>query len=498
MTDPAETASPMPLYVDLDHTLIQTDLAQEMLIQAGKSPITLLKGARAYLRDGSAALKTVLAGSVPVSVERLPYNPAVLEHIRQARTAGRRVVVATAANETVAKAVADHLGLFDDVLASTATQNLKGSAKLTAIKDDCHNSGFEYLGDSRADLPIWQDAAACGFAHIPKGAEQFTTQATLLPKTERDQRRALLKAMRPHQWAKNALLFVPLIFAHLYGDASAVLRVMLAFLSFGLCASAVYLINDLLDVDADRAHPRKCQRPFAAGTLPPATGVGAALVLTVGAFALAACVSGAFLLVLLTYIVTTKAYSLWLKQFSTIDVVVLALLYSLRILAGAAAISVMPSPWLLTFSLFFFLSLAYMKRYIESAHLNDRLQGQPPKNAPSQERLPIRNYYAGDLTTVQTFGIANGALSLLTLAEYVSSSTVQQRYLTPEILWLMLPVMIFWTYRAWMWANRDQIGDDPVAFALRDRISHGCVALLLLLVGLARYLDLNLPTPGSM
>jgi 4-hydroxybenzoate polyprenyltransferase len=214
------------------------------------------------------------------------------------------------------------------------------------------------------------------------------------------------------------------------------------------------------------------------------TGLAASAGLFTLALILGALIGPLFLAILITYVIMTKAYSLWLKQYSTIDVVVLALLYTVRIIAGAAAIMVMPSPWLLTFSLFFFLSLAYMKRYIELSRLI-------AAEAQADERLPARNYYSGDITVVQTFGIANGALSLLTLAEYVNSETVKERYLTPEFLWLLLPVMMFWTYRSWMWANRDQIGDDPVVFALRDQISRISVWAMLAIVLVARYVDVG-------
>jgi 4-hydroxybenzoate polyprenyltransferase/phosphoserine phosphatase len=487
----------VPLYVDLDHTLVRTDIAQEMLIRACRQPNTLWSAARAHLAQGPAALKARLAQEVEIAVEHLPYNQAVLEHIKQARESGRRVVLATAADHDVADRVAEHLGLFDHVLASCADHNMKSQAKLAAIEADLrahgNTEGFEYLGDSRADLPIWQTASLRGFAAVPQRADHWQAEATLWPtqgaRSLRDYLPALKRAMRPHQWAKNVLLFVPLLFAHLYSDAASVALALLGFVAFSLCASSIYLINDLLDVEADRAHATKRSRPFAAGDMPPAFGVGAALALLVLSLTLAACLSGPFLAVMLAYVALTNAYSLWLKQFSTIDVVILALLYTVRIIAGAAAIAVLPSPWLLTFSLFFFLSLAYMKRYIELSRLVAKLQGDTD---PLTDRLPVRNYYAGDLTIVQIFGIANGALSLLTLAEYVSSEMVQKHYLTPGFLWLMLPVMMFWTYRAWMWANRDQIGDDPVAFALRDRISHIAVLVLLLIVALARYVDLGL------
>ena len=485
-TDPTASAptSALPLYVDLDHTLVRTDVAQEMLIRSAKSPVALWRALKATLQQGFSGLKSALAQEVPLRADLLPYNEAVLDHIAAARAAGRPVILATAADQHVAEAVAAHLGVFDEIIASSPGSNLKGAAKLVAIQAHCDNGPFEYLGDSQADMPIWQAATARGFAKAPKEAQHWLDEATLQPTATGSTARALLKAMRPHQWAKNALLFLPLIFAHLYIDSASLMAAALGFLAFSLCASAVYLLNDLLDVDSDRAHATKCNRPFAAGTLRPLTGLAASTGLFALALIFGALIGPLFLAILITYVTLTKAYSLWLKQYSTIDVVVLALLYTVRIIAGAAAIMVMPSPWLLTFSLFFFLSLAYMKRYIELSRL---IAAMPQVD----ERLPARNYYSGDITVVQTFGIANGALSLLTLAEYVNSDTVKERYLTPEFLWLLLPVMMFWTYRSWMWANRDQIGDDPVVFALRDQISRISVAAMLAIVLLARYVDLG-------
>ena len=476
----------LPLFVDLDGTLTHTDVAQELLLRSMKSPAVALAALSGYRRHGVSGLKAELADKADFRADLLPYNADVVAYIRQARDDGRQVILATAADQKVADAVADYLGLFDAVLASHPEFNLKGERKLAAIREYVSGADFEYLGDSKADIPIWQAASARGFARIPGAAVSLAADATLRPAAlQTPKTKALLRAMRPHQWAKNVLIFLPLIFAHLYADAASVGAAALAFAIFSLCASAVYLLNDMLDVDADREHPTKCKRPFAAGLLSPLFGVQAGLALFAVAIGLAFFALGpVFGFVLLCYVAATKAYSLWLKRYSTVDVVVLALLYTVRILAGAAAIGVMPSPWLLTFSLFFFLSLAYMKRYIELARLVERA-------AQAGERLPSRNYYAGDLTVVQTFGIANGALAVLTLAEYVSNDDVRARYLMPDLLWLLLPVMMFWTYRSWMWANRDQIGDDPVAFALKDRISRVSALIMICIVLAARHLELG-------
>ncbi len=468
----------MPLFVDLDGTLVRTDVAQELLVRglAGIRHIGALAGAA---MQGRNRLKAVSAQVVEFRADLLPYRPEVLDYIAKARKQGRPVILATAADTQVAQAVADYLQLFDGILASDMGRNLKGAVKLAAIQAYCGGGPFEYLGDSGADIPIWQAAERPGFV-APTGparayAAAHEDKAALVVPADQGQARALWKAMRPHQWVKNVLVFLPLIVSHSYTDPAMLLLALLAFVVFSLCASSVYLINDLVDIDADRVHPTKRHRPFAAGTLRPVTGVLAAAAMTLGAMLLAFGGMGlVFGLVLLAYMALTSAYSLWLKQYSTVDVVVLALLYTMRIVAGAAACMIVPSEWLLSFSLFFFLSLAYMKRYIELARVgHDR-------------KLPSRNYQASDLTIVQTFGIANGALSLLTLAQYMASPQVQQLYAFPQALWLAVPLMMFWTYRTWMWASRGKVGDDPVVFAIKDRISQITVVLVVLVILLAR------------
>lgn len=476
----------VPLFVDLDGTLVHTDLAEEMLARGLRSGRAIRRGVQAFARDGLSGLKRSLWTEVGLRVDLLPYNPQVLDYIKAARKAGRQVILATAADRDAAEEVAAYLGLFDAVIASEPGRNLKGAAKLQAIQDMVGTEPFEYLGDSAADMPIWQAATYRGFARLPGAARALADQAqhtTMRPGPTQSRGRAFCKAIRPHQWAKNILVLVPLLFAHLYTDPASIAKSLLAFAIFSLCASSVYLLNDVLDIEADRAHATKCKRPFAAGHLLPRIGIGGAILLLVAALMLAFGALGVpFGLVILLYVLLTTAYSVVLKAYSTVDVVALALLYTIRIIAGAAALGVFPSPWLLTFSMFFFLSLAYLKRYIELSR------------AAGTQRLPARNYWASDATIVQMFGIANGALSLLTLAEYVNSADVVRQYQTPAILWLTLPLMMFWTYRTWMWANRDKIGDDPVVFAMKDRISRITGLIVLGIFLLARYVHIDWST----
>ena len=485
---PHTPSASVPLFVDLDGTLVHADMAEEMLARGMRSPRAMLRGFRAWRADGLGGLKRSLWAEVGLRVDLLPYNAQVLDYIKGARRAGRQGILATAADRAAAEEVAAYLGLFDAVLASEPGRNLKGPAKLEAIRAMTGTAPFEYLGDSTADLPIWAAAAYRGFARIPSAARDLAAQAdhvtlTPGPSDRPGKGRAIRRAMRPHQGSKKALVLVPLLFAHLYTDPASIMNALLAVMVFSLCASSVYLVNDVLDIEADRAHPTKKNRPFAAGHLRPRTGI-----LQAGWLMLISCLVGfgvlgvPFGLVLLSYLALTTAYSFVLKAYSTVDVIALALLYTIRIVAGAAALGTFPSPWLLTFSMFFFLSLAYLKRYIELS------------KAVGNARLPARNYWASDMTVVQTFGIANGALSLLTLAEYVSSPEVVTRYNTPALLWLAIPVMMFWTYRTWMWATRGKVGDDPVVFAMKDKISRITGLLVIAIFVLARYLNLDWST----
>ncbi len=474
----------VPLFVDLDETLVRTDVALELLIRGLRHKDCVKMIVPTLARGDRADLKHQLAKTVELQAELLPYNQTVVTYLQAARNAGRTVILATAADISIARQVSDHLGLFDGIIASGPGHNMKGQAKLEAIQNYIEGQSFEYIGDSTADLPIWRVATLRGFVNAPLKAKELMAEdpklVSILLNDKEPTPRPLIRAMRPHQWSKNALLFLPLLFSHTYTELHNLVLSVLAFLSFSACASAVYLFNDLLDIEADRMHPSKCRRPFASGALASTTGllVGVALfglALIIAFFA----VGPIFGLVLIGYIIMTKCYSIWLKKYSTVDVVALALLYTVRILAGAAAIMVPVSPWLLSFSLFFFLSLAYMKRFIE---LSQTKNGQP---------LAQRGYSTSDLIMVQIFGISNGAVALLTLAQYINNPGIVERYQTPELLWLIVPLMMLWVYRAWMWASRGRIDDDPVVFALRDRSSQVTALLAGGIILGARLIDMN-------
>lgn len=482
-----EEGSPLtcPLYVDLDGTLTPCDTAQEQLVDCilhGKGHLSLL---RAALTVNVSRIKQVASTRADFQADLLPYNVEVLNYINAARNAGRRVVLATAADRATALAVAGYLGIFDDVLASENGQNLKSEKKLAAIQSDSNGEAFEYIGDSRADLAIWKEAEFSGIVASQNKTREFAAQAgnkvSLLVKNDSANMADYLRAMRPHQWVKNLLVFLPMLFAHTYTDADALTYSCIAFVAFSLLASGVYIVNDLSDLDADRMHSRKRNRPFAAGKIEPIYGLTlAAMSIIVSLSVSYFWVNKWFAAFLIFYLALTTLYSLYLKQYSTVDVLTLAMLYTLRIGAGAVATGISISPWLLTFSFFFFVSLAYMKRFVE-------LQDIEVKG----EKLPSRNYWGGESRLMIGFGIANASLCLLTLAQFIGSDHVSNTYGAPDLLWLTIPLLMFWLNRSWLYAARGKVGDDPVYFAVRDRISRRTLSLIVATILFARYLDIE-------
>ncbi|WP_086934328.1 UbiA family prenyltransferase [Agarilytica rhodophyticola] len=480
--DVSQDFSGIPVFVDMDGTLVKSDIAQELLLQSFKN-INQLKHIFTLCFSGRSHIKRFLAENNEFSASLLPYNQEIIDYLQQQKAAGRKIILATASDEIIAHKVAEHTGLFDDVIASTPGSNLKGENKLKAIKAYSSDKGFEYIGDSTADFPIWKDADKSGFVNPPKPAnkiEKNTENISIEVNNKISTSKALIKAMRPHQWAKNALVFVPLIFSHSYTDASLLLLALITFFVFSFCASGIYIINDLLDIEADRMHTSKKKRPFAAGDLLPVKGVFVSFFLIAIPLLISAIFLGFFsTLVFVTYIILTNLYSFYLKHKSTIDVVTLTCLYTIRIIAGGVAIGASLSPWLLNFSLFFFLSLAYMKRYIELSGIkrNGKLNG--------------RNYDVSEMDVILTTGIVNGGLAVLTLSMYLNSDFVTSSYASPQVLWLICPLLMFWVYRAWMWAKREKIDDDPVVFALKDRISLVTVALTGALVIISKFIHIN-------
>jgi 4-hydroxybenzoate polyprenyltransferase/phosphoserine phosphatase len=483
MTTPAANdtmQSSLPLFVDLDGTLVQTDLLYESFLDRLKRDWLLPVRAAAWLVGGKAHLKTRLAQGHALAVDTLPYNEAVLDRIRAARAAGRGVYLATASHMLLARQVADHLRLFDGVIATEPGSNVSGRSKLGRLREQTGSDRFEYLGNSGADIPIWDAAMHAGVVAPDSAARGWLARnadkAHALGEhaSARSDWLARLRALRPHQWLKNLLLGLPLVAAHKVFDLPSVLHIAIAFLAFSLCASAVYVINDLLDLDSDRAHPHKRQRPFASGAVPLAFGFRIAPLLLAAAFCVGSLVSWPFNGVLAAYLVIAFAYSLSLKHKMAIDVLTLAALCTLRVVAGAVAIPVVPSHWLLGFSIFLFFGLALVKRSSELMVAADA----------GGNAAPGRNYRVDDLPMVNAMGVASSYLSVLVLALYISSPDVGLLYARPYGLWLLCPLQLYWLTRLWLITRRGGMHDDPVVYAARDGVSRA-VGLCCLLVVLA-------------
>ena len=470
------------IFVDLDGTLVRTDLFLESLVQLiGRNPFNIFQIIRWILKGRSFAKERV-ANCVNLSVEHLPYQTQLLDYLREQKEQGKRIILATASHRLHAEQVATHLGIFDDIIATNAENNLKGRSKLAAILEVTGDVEFAYAGNSSADRPIWEAASANILVNAPvkdvKMAEA-TKKAEMIIKSRPVVWRAFLKEMRPHQYAKNALIFVPVFASHGYQEASVLLIALLAFVCFSLCASGVYFLNDLLDLQSDRRHATKRKRPLASGDLSLSIGIAGAFGLPLIAFAAAlAFLPTVFVGVLAVYFLITNAYSFGLKRISTADVMTLAILYTLRVVAGAAATGIALSSWLLAFSIFLFVSLAYLKRYIEVAAL-------PEDDAKAHGR----GYSAADSETMFSLGIANITASVLILALYINSAEVVQLYQTPEILWLLCLLMLYWGNRIWVGARRGKIADDPVVFAIKDKVSRMVGVGFVIVILAAKYIE---------
>jgi 4-hydroxybenzoate polyprenyltransferase len=466
-----------PLCVDLDGTLVRTDLLLESLVLLIKRNPLYLFLVPFWLLRGKAALKAEIAARVTLNPAALPYDREFVGWLQSQRAAGRSLWLCTAANQRLADGVASHLGLFEGVLASDESVNLAGTAKAAQLVDRFGERGFDYCGNERRDLAIWRRARG---AVVVNGGSKLEQEAAGLSQVVRTfpartrPLRAIIKALRPHQWAKNVLIVVPLLAAHRVSEPGSILAGLLAFAAFCACASSVYLINDLLDLEADRAHPRKSKRPFAAGDLSLLAGLVLAPCLLAVAVGIAAFLPAKFWLVLGTYYVLTCAYSFVLKGKVLVDALALAGLYTLRIIAGSAAVAVPLSFWLLLFSVFLFLSLAFVKRFAELESLR------------RQQRLRAvgRGYHVEDLPLLQSLGTAAGYLSVLVLALYINSPDIEALYSRPKLIWTLCVLMLYWVSRVWMTAQRGLMHDDPVVFALKDRqsIAIGVLAAITVLL----------------
>lgn len=470
MTDRPAT---IPLVVDMDGTLIATDVLLEGAVQLIKrNPLNAFRMLR-WLAQGKARLKARVAEATDLDVSQLPYRSQVLEYLQSARSQGRPVVLATAADASVARRVAERLGLFDFVFASDGEHNLAGERKRQRLVAEFGETGFDYVGNARPDLAVWRSAHAAVVVGGGPGLHRQIAGVTQIAQHLEGTRTRLadfLAALRLHHWPKNLLLFVPLVTAHHFTEAAAIGHAVLAFFAFSLSASGVYLLNDLMDLEADRRHPHKRERPIPSGKVSiKSVLVGIPVLLAFGV-GLSLPLPPAFLAVIAIYLGLNLAYSLKLKAVPVLDVLVLAGLYTLRIVAGSIATAVGLSPWLLTFSVFLFLSLALAKRYAELMIMR----------AIEGARARARGYRLDDAELLASLGGSAGYIAVLVLARYIESDASHSLYDRPYVLWAVCVLLLYWISYLWLMAHRKRMEDDPLVFAVRDRVSRVLVVVMAL------------------
>jgi 4-hydroxybenzoate polyprenyltransferase len=456
--------SSVPLCLAFDGTLTTARSGDErMLLALKQSPSAVLQAFRQRPEQVSH-----------FDAQTLPLRRELIEWLRQQRAEGRRLVLLADQDRDSAVQVAGSLTLFDEIADTDEYRGTPAERRRSALIARYGERGFDYVGSEATDRIVWnasRRAIIVGDAKVARGIDAGIEIANPLPGSKASLR-TWIKAIRLHQWIKNGLIFVPALLAHVITAPPVLARGLMAFVAFGLCASSVYVINDLFDLNADRQHPRKRHRPFAAGQLSIRSGFSAAAVMLIASAGLAAAVNLRFLGVLAGYYVTTWAYSLRLKRVPLLDVMILAGLYTLRIIAGAAAMEIPLSFWLLAFSVFMFLSLGFVKRYAElhDASRAGRLLGH------------ARGYGESDLPLIMSLGTAAGYSSIVVMALYINSSDSESLYHHHKPLWLICPLMLFWISRVWIVATRGAMHDDPVVFALRDRFSLLILAALVAIV----------------
>jgi 4-hydroxybenzoate polyprenyltransferase/phosphoserine phosphatase len=461
---PLPGTAQVPLCIDLDGTLVKSDTLVDSLLVLARTRPALLFALPTVLLHGKAAFKAYITGHVALDVVHLPYNRKLLQFLHEERARGRAIYLVTGADIRLAERAAAHLGIFAGVLGSDGAVNLTGNKKLARLRSEFGDGAYDYIGNDVPDLPLLAQAAEPMVAN-PSVRLRLKLRSRKIHPTRAFVERgrplwSILKAIRPYQWSKNLLIFLPLLLAHVIA-VNRLLFALLAFFCFSLTASSAYIVNDLLDIEADRRHAQKRLRPFAAGDLSVFAGLSIVALFLLLAFSGARLLPVAFLGWLLVYLATTLAYSWYLKRIALVDVLVLSGLYTLRLLAGSAATQSHISHWLAGFSVFLFFSLAIVKRFAELQNL--RTTGLPPRNG--------RGYLVADIDQLRSFGTASAFAAVMIFAIYISGNDVIVLYRNARLLWLIMPLMILWLCRVWLLASRGELNEDPLVFALTDRMS---------------------------
>lgn len=482
IASPRAPESLTPLCVDLDGTLVTTDTLIESFLELFKRQPNVVFSVPVWLMHGKAYLKTQIAQHSSLAVEHLPYHQDLLRYLRQEKDRGRKIILATASPARGAEHVAQHVGIFSEIIATQQT-NFSGKKKAAKLVERFGERGFAYIGNSSVDLPVWARAASGSIVSSDSrliAQAQKTTTIDHVFAGPTFGASTWFQALRVKQWIKNLLIFVPLIAAHQITNPGHIVSSVIAFLAFAAAASSVYLTNDLLDLEADRQHPTKKNRPLAAGKIPLLTAISAVPILLIISGALALLLPNRFIVLLVAYLGLTVGYSFRLKRVVLVDVFILSVLYTIRIFAGAAAIMVPVSSWLTAFALFFFLSLAMVKRFTELRRLK----------VQEQNHAAGRGYVTTDAELLSQFGVASGLISAVILALYISSPEIYSLYLGPQLLWLLIPLLLFWIGRVWFLAHRGTLDEDPTTFAVKDSPSYVIAIAVLSIVFAATQISL--------
>lgn len=462
------------LCLDLDGTLIKSDALFESVFQLIKVNPLFIFFIPIWLMKGKPNLKEQIDKRIDFNATTLPYNQDLIDYAIEQRALGRKVYLATASHISIAEKVDKHLGIFDGIYATKDGYNLKSEKKAKVLNEEFGKGNYVYAGDAKVDFNIWKDSAAAIVVSNNKSFIESVNKSFPIEKSFYDEvnlPKKIIKEIRVYQWVKNILLFLPIILAHSLGNFKELSDVIIGFFSFSISASFVYVLNDLLDLDSDRSHPRKRFRPLASGDLPIQIGIALVPILLITGIGLSFMLSFKFQLILLSYIILTTAYSFSLKKIPILDIILLATLFTSRIIAGAFAADVDLSMWILAFSMFFFMNLAVLKRYIELLVMKNK----------NEIEAKGRGYTIEDMGLLLSIGPAAGFLSVLVFVLYIDSSQALGLYTNPKALWLISPIFLYWISRIWHLSVRGKMTDDPIVFAMKDKASY-IVGLLILII----------------
>jgi len=455
------TSSKLPIVVDLDETLVRTDtLIEEVMSKWHSAPATVLKSIINLPLSGRVTFKERINKEISLDPKLLPYNYDLIDFLKQEKNNGREIYLATASHVSMANTIATHIDIFDGVFATDNEVNLKGSKKAEFLTRRFGEKGFIYAGDSKADLPVWAHAESAILVSASNSLKKRIQTPILIEFSRENIYSQILKQMRVYQWIKNILVFVPMIAAGQLASSFNLLAAFICFLAFSFTASGVYILNDLLDLESDRKHHRKRTRPFASGSLSLQAGLLVSPLLFIIGLLLSYLVDPVLTAVIFGYFILTTWYSVHLKTLPLVDVFTLAALYSVRIVGGGVSTDTLPSTWLLSFSGCLFLSLAFLKRYIE--------------NSAAEENnidLSRRGYDAGESMIQMNMGIAASFSSVIVFSIWLDSATFHQTYSNQLLLWLVTPLILLWQCRLWLAAFRKKMHDDPIVYTAKDRIS---------------------------